>query len=403
MASRRPSLRKGHNKEVDNRPKRNGWRGNYRDRLKEPKAQATPILLCAGKYVDYRDECGDDLPYHIHLSHSYRPNKNTFRSSACGCGYGSKESDDCLCCKQIEEGDNRVGPGRDKFSFNCLHLALYEQVEARDKDGKIKTYSEDKGDHKRGDARMNWEEVTKPRDKRDILDDIDALLQEGSVRLLSKKYIEVGKGHRDAIMGIDMLSSKFCLCGGDIEATSFQCSSCSGELCDIMEENMDAADADAYYSSRQRCKSCSHTDFPIREVICSECGEDAEPLTAFDVVAWVRKQGEGTSTQYLIEKIVPVWDFKLADGSYLVKDTDENGYPIYDEDTTKLVENQFDFDMVHKPKESRYIAQDLGCDDPFSRGGRGKYSNAPTTRVDSGDGEEAPRRGRGRGRSRQRR
>lgn len=354
-----------------------GWKGNWRDRLTISKDYAMPILLCPGEYDEPReDKIGenDGVPpvnhYFVHPSHAYKQaTGNAFRMWRCACGYNGEG--DCLGCYRAEHGDKRVGGRRDTFSINALHIGLYEKAAVKDKDGKTVRYSEDTENAKAGDPVMAWQEITKARDKKEALNDIDAKLEEGSVALFRKKYIEVGSGHLDNLMQIDELASKRCACGGELTPTRFSCESCGEVLCDIEDSNMEPKDVLRYSDERQRCPECGHLGFTEAEVMCDECS-DPRPLTCFNVVALVRKAGEGTKSTIFVDKIIPLDEYQLPDGSYLL-DIDEGGYFVQDEDgnyvlredAKKLVDNQFDFDRVQRIEDNDTIARFLDCENPF--------------------------------------
>jgi hypothetical protein len=397
-----------------------GWGGNWRDRMNIPKAEFTPILLCRAEYEDTRPDSIKDndgeIPlkhYHVHPNHTIKDN-NLFRKLRCAGGWEGHDAD-CLCCYRKKNGDKRVGFPRDVFSMNILHLALYQKQPLKDKDGKPRRFENDdpEGGHRRGDPIMGWTEVTRARDKKDVLVNIEDLLEDGSVSMARKKYVEVGSGHLQNLMLINDKAEKICACSGKLEPVAFFCEKCDETICDVEEANMTAEERDQYAMERQRCDSCGHFGFPENEHVCDECDEP-EPLSAFDVVAWVKKTGEGTATTITIDRVEALADFEFPDGSSLYQwdddednfvEDDDGNYVLY-EDYEKLIGNQFNFDKVHQASDSDYIAKLLGCENPFgSKGGaRGYAKSSSRFRDDDGDGkgkddddgDEKPRRGRAR-------
>lgn len=388
-----------------------GWRGTWKDRLDIPKAEETDILLTRGEYPnpeDVDEKTGEAKLAHFHTckQHGFKlkpKGEGSYFSARCNI---DADQEDCIGCMRKEQGDRRVTT-KDTFSFNVLHIALHRKVPL-ERDGKVVKYEE--GDN-RGKPIMTWELVEKPKDRKAILADLDGLLEDGEVALFRKKYIEVGAGHRDELSMIQDMAAKFCKCGGKLKPIRFSCEECEEELADVEDDDMSAKEIAAFSESRERCKKCGHVGIPVPESICDTC-RNPEPLTAFDVVATVKKEGEGASSHIVIKAITPLDRYQLPNEEYLIeweksgKDfvpkEDENGDWVFSEDLDlrKSVESQWDFEKVHEPRDHGYIAKRLDCENPFkeSATGSSKYRNygasGSRSRVD--EGEDKPSRGRGR-------
>lgn len=338
-----------------------GWRGSYRDRLDIPKDEATPILLLRGKYEDTRGKQTGELAYYPHTVHSLKlaaAGPGSYREIPCA----GKE---CVGCYAKDGGDPRVTT-RDKFALNVLHLSIYRKEPIKDKDGKVVTYSEDGKDHRRGDVVMGWNEVTGRKDRKDIAANPAAAIASGDVSLYRRKYLDLGRNHLEALMAVDELASKLCFCGGNLAPTAFHCESCDELLCDVENSNMTAKQVNEYSSSRQRCASCGHLGFTKIITICDSC-EEPSPMSVFDVVAYVRKHGENTASTIMVEKIVPLTEFTLADDNALVKDWEvgaEGVTPVWADNVAGSM-TQFDFEQVFAASDSQYVSSLLGINNPF--------------------------------------
>lgn len=405
MASRVQGLRASVRGERTDR-KKSGWKGGYRDRLDIPKGEATPVLFTKGEYLDERPkeikDNGGAPPtkhYHVHKSHGFKLSQNDYRSARCVAGYVAEHdaTDTCMACRRKAEGDNRVGT-RDVYSLNCVQLALHQKVELRDRDGKIIRFDEDGKNHKRGDTIMTWEEITAARDLRDAKQELEERLEAGVLSLYRKKFVQVGLGHLDNIMAIDEIAARKCKCGGKLEPISFNCAKCGELLVDVVDANLDKKEVDRFDAERQRCKKCDSFAFAERVMQCNEC-DNPSPLSIFDVVAFLRKSGEGTSSTIVCEQVVPLTEFTLANGAYLLKiddrdnsfATDDDGAFVLDEDFAKVT-TQFDFDTVHRVSDNDYICQVLRVENEMgSRGGTGggsrRYGSREETREPE-DGQE---------------
>jgi hypothetical protein len=400
-----------------------GWKGSYRDRFDIPKAAGTHILLTRGDYDNPEDLDSEGNPTvaHFHSCQTHpaslaKSGPGSYFSTRCALEHavasgGTQDDADCLPCLRMKEGDKRFGyKSRALFSFNMLHLALYERVHEI-KNGKKSFYDRDYGENiKRGDPVMIWTEVTKPKAKRRIEDDIDDLLEQGDVRMLAKKYMELGSGFRDQLATIEDESSTMCMCGGDLTPIVFLCEQCEEVLADVEgddeDDGMDEAEIAAYSAERQRCQACGHQGFPVAEPVCSDC-DDPQALTPFDVVVKIRKRGEGTGTTLIFDEVIPLTEFELPDGSSLLQwDGDE---PVLDSEGNwkfneefsieKLATSQFNFEKVHTPMTNGWIASRLGVTNPFPDSPKGgassKYQNYGKKKEDTEDDsseEETKRR-----------
>lgn len=375
------SLRRSVLQERQKKKSSQGWSGSWRDRFDVPKADAEDILLAPGLYEDDRPdsikENGGEAPmkhYHVHPSHTYK-DRDLFRMGRCAGGWEGHDGD-CLGCYRKESGDKRVGHPRAIHSLNLLHLALYRKETLKDKSGKPRRFEHDdpEGRHKRGDPIRGWVPVTRARDIKEVKQNLGELLEEGEASMFRKKYVEVGSSHLQNLMAIDDMAKKHCFCGGQTTPSQFNCAKCDSVLLDVEEANLTPEERDEFAIQRQRCDACGHYDFPDMDYVCDDC-DDPQPLNAFQVVASVRKAGEGTSSTIYIDKITPIYEYELPDGSSLLEwdkeeddfAIDKDGNFVFREDVAKLVNNQFNFDKVHQPFDNDYIAQFLKCDNPFEK------------------------------------
>jgi len=377
-----------------NKKKGRGFRGGWQDRLDIPKAATTPILLTSGEYEDIRpreiEENGGTPPHKHYAVYKFHTLKqgDAIRTGKCRGGYEGNLP--CLACQQKAEGDNRVAT-KDQYSLNILHLAPHVREQLKDKKGQPQRYDKDGEHHKRGDPIMVWREANSPKQLKEIRASAEEMLEAGELCLYRKKFIQVGFGHLEHVMQIDELASKRCLCGGELSPVAFHCRKCKEELLLVEETELTVEEIARYDQERQRCPSCGHFDFTERTVICNNC-DAAQPMSIFDVVAFVRRSGEGTNSTVVCEKIVPVTEFELLDGSLLLE-TDEDGNPMMEADDewawreeVKKSRTQFDFEQVHRPQDNEFVAAFLKVENPFRSDGAAHRYDEP----DGEDGEESP-------------
>jgi hypothetical protein len=347
-----------------------GWRGSYRDRLDIPKAEATPVLLMRAEYEDLRPkelEAAGGVPevkhYHTRIVHSLKLGQagpGSYREFTCS-------PEKCVPCHAKAGGDKRVAT-KSKFAMNCLHFALYLQEDDRDAKGNFRCYEEDTqdGKHKKGEPYRVWNEVLRAGDRKDVMDQLDEWLASGECMLARRKYLDVGSGHIENLMVIDEMASKRCFCGGKLAPTEFHCEKCDEVLCDVNNANLAAKDVVAYSGARQRCTSCGHHGFTKATSICDSC-DAPSPMSAFDVVAYVRRAGEGAQSTIICEEIVPLSEFQLADGSYIItgwEQKDDEWAPTWADNVKELMV-QYNFEQIMSPPTPEFAASVLKIDNPF--------------------------------------
>lgn len=402
--------------------KKGGWRPRYSDRHDISKAETDFILLTASSYPNKYDTGNPEAtyPYYVCKVHSVkyhdRGGSGSFEEPRCNIDAGQNNC--VLCFAGGRSGDRRIGDPKDKFFVNILHFGLYEKVQQVDFTTKRPLVHQD-GD-KRGQPVMGFEVVESPRRRQEIRDNIDALVDSGDVAMYRKKYLKLGSGHFDNIAGINDLASEHCSCGGRTTTVSFTCEKCGEELAHILRDDMSPAATLAFQNSTPRCKSCGHGARPIAQKTCDSC-DKPQPLTAYDVVAEVKREGEGTQSKITVRSVIPLDQFQLANGAFLIEweKIGDTYFPKYDEagnfifttdfEIKKLVEASFNFEELMTPKQHSQVARDLGMSSsPFPdegpaavgpdryreyRRGGGADNGAPAQEPNEA---EPPQRGRGR-------
>lgn len=434
-------VRAGIKRSTTSTKKGKGWRTNWRDRTNAPREKAQEeegFLFTAGEYEDRHPRTlernggkpGIEAFYTRQLHRiAVRGKGGSTYNKAVTCRR-FYDGSACLACDELEKGNRKVDNGKKDqdgfvksgFSLNCIEFGLFQLVEATKPDGSVIRYESDsepgaKNPHRRGDPIMQWERVVRPKDRKEILENLDEELDLGNVRLFMKKYMDVGPAHLGVLTEIDAMAGEFCKnCGtGNLEINGFECAECQEMLVDVLEANMTSEELQNYGKTDQRCTACGHTDLPQPIYSCDNC-KHPDPYRWFEVIAKCRKTGENAQTTITVDKVIPIDQFELPDGTSLVKLL-KNGEPemvpmdsanpdtspltfVYEEDFAKLVENQFNFEDVHRPESNDEIAKWLDIPNPYASTSRGGSGSSNGRAVD-----DEPRRGgrgtaaRGRGRS----
>lgn len=425
-------VRAGIKRSTTSSKKGKGWRTNWRDRTTAPREKAHEeegFLFTPGEYEDRHPrtlERNGGKPT-IEAFYTRQLHRIAVRGKG-GATYNKAvtcrrfyDGSACLACDELERGNRRVDNGKKDqdgfvkagFSVNCIQFGLFELVEATRADGTVIRYESDsdsgaKNPHRRGDPIMQWERVVRPRDRKEILGNLKKELSSGSVRLFMKKYMDVGPAHLGVLAEIDGMAGEFCKnCGtGALEISAFECSACRELLLDVLDANLASGELQAYGRTDQRCPSCGHMDLAQPVYDCDSC-KFPDPYRWFEVIAKCRKTGENAQTVITVDSVVPIDQFRLPDGSYLVQLRDDGspklepldpGDPdksplgfVYEEEIGRLIENQFNFEDVHRPESNDEIAQWLEIPNPYASTGRGGAGSGSNSRQ----AEDEPRRGGG--------
>jgi len=385
-----------------------GWRGGWRDRIDVPRGAAEDFLLVPGTYPDRRPEevekndgVEPHLAYYAFHQHKVLPagRKYPWRTTC----HEFHDGSPCVACLAKTEGSSQVDGRRranqgkpSSFAINTLHLDLYTQVEATDKDGNVRCWERDIPDRdiKRGDPIMEWKKVEVIRDRKDILRNIEDLVDDEEVRQVKKGYLEVGKNHLACIEATDRKAAELCKCGGRLEIDYFYCATCEEPLLEMDDADMTREQVWEYEGKEQSCSECTERGFPRVGYLCSDCG-DPVPYRWFEVVASLIKTGERAATIIEVKKVTPLDEYVLPDDTYLIEMTendegadvpvlDDDGDFIFVEDVKAYVENQFNFKQIFEPRSNDDIASWLGRPNPFRAATARRYEDIRKRAADKG-------------------
>ena len=405
-------VRAGVNRQADrNKTKGKGWRGNFRDRTtpgRERLNDEEGFLLVPGEYEDRHPKTLEENKGEPRSEAFYtrQMHRIAMQSTRKGGGAYSKtatcrkfyDGSACLACDELQKGNKRVDNGKTDqdghvkagYSINVIEFGLFEQVEATDyKTGETLRYENDhpEGRYKRGDPIMRWEKVEGARDRKEVLADAEQLAEDGEVRFFLKKFMDVGPSHLECLSEVDAAAAAFCKsCGqGKLDVVGFACSECDSQLIDVVQANMKSTELEEYAKGQHRCSDCGHTDYPVPQYECDNC-DDPAPYRWFEVIAKLRKSGKDAQTKIVVDEVIPIDEFELPDGTLLVA-MDKNDEPVFvdmdkedpdagftfklREDLANLVENQFNFEAIHKPVSNDELAKWLNVRNPYG-GGSGR-------------------------------
>ena len=380
----------------EKRPSRGGSRGSFRNRYTVPKDRAgSPVILVPGEYPDPRPERrGPDgrppvNPYHLCKEHRKKvADKKYPITDVCSSGFDENNPLPCTYCHQKQTGDTSVdgGPGkkaRTLYGFNLLHLAWYHLAPVVDRRTKQVMLNPNTNEPYMTKVLCEGAGCEHCRDNREKV-------------YGAKKYIQVGMNHFENLRSIDADIGEVCLeCReGTVTTASFECTSCGHVIIDCVANKYTESEVDTFASEPMTCPSCRHTDYAEETLSCSDC-QDPKRTGLFDVVLWLRRQGEATASALSVNHPSPKelgWcfrdDYELPNGEDLVLHYVEHEDGSVKPEWNKLVAGMvapYDFDSMVGIGKGRSVADQakrMQIANPFAGGSADPqaYDSGPTFR-----------------------
>lgn len=377
-----------------------GFRGGFVHWMFVPRGKSVAIMPMTedseGKPVEYKDPRpffdGVKLPYYVYAKHRKDRGKEKGVYGVCNAGFKGTDDEyeandtgdkDCVFCYLQEKGDKSIDR-RIMAAWPVVHLAPYHNVQATDRNKEPIFYSKGKN---KGQPIMERRECEGKG--------CEHCANDEELVAFSSRYIELSPNFVDQIRNIDADLSRACAnCReGDIEVTALVCEDCGKSLVDMT--NVGEEEYESLMQGELTCKKCGHRGVPLEDVECSNC-EDAKPTSFADVVLFLTKTGEGTSSAMALKHpknpSKPGWmyrdDFEYEGEQVAWFDTDEDeaeGKFTYVDEVKDLL-NPFDFSHMigTGPEDLSNQAKRLQVSNPFDGGGGDN--------DDDGDGDDPPQR-----------
>ncbi len=360
-------------------------------------------------------------PRLVHNIHFMQAGQENFRENTCARWYFDNANQADVCCDLKQQGDTRVDGKRrashggtsasTRYNINAIQIGIFEQEPLLDRKTKQPLRhdsDDDKGRWKRGDVRKQWVLCTKPGVVKKVAAEMARRFDAGeeedpAYRMFQKKYFDLSPNHFMQIVDrVTQEASSRCTCCGNLDVIAFSCPECEAEIADVAADELSVEQITKYSTETTTCRSCKNAVEAVPIYQCDSC-DQPEPLTWEDVAITVRKQGEGTQTAIIVEKVVPLFDFSLPDGSSpfaFVLDTNGDwvydldattGKPKFREDLQHLATNQFDFHKMAEPREESEVRQWLGVTESIA-----SRSRTTSTATEPDEVERRPAAGPGR-------
>ncbi len=333
---------------------------------------AEPIVFVEGEYADAFDNGTLQAAFHKRFHryiHHYQGGQS-YRTMTCTCGSDPHAPQPCLGCLKIDqkEWDEKTYGARSAWTFNIAHLVGYHDMPYV-KQGQIQYRDNDVSKPIMITRQCNMGTIAnslywgpKGRNK-----PCEGCQQGAAMKLGGHRYIEVGKNHLYNILDFaDSTLKKVCqTCNTGLIETGFYCKHCRNVVLEIASSGFTNDQLKDFTESPLQCRHCGQTDVPVPTYDCgyddkgiSKVGQtcaNPTPLTLFDVVLWIQREGEGTQSAISIPKWCRLTGAPFGDGQAA---TDITAH------IKEIVPKVFDFEDLFGTTTADQ-AKALNCQDPY--------------------------------------
>jgi hypothetical protein len=358
---------------------------------------AEPIVLIKADYEDlYQkvDENGHPLTAPV-IQPAYRFREHTFavtvkprgggrpfqsyRTIVCSAGVDQHAPQPCVGCYYNDHGE-KCAP-RDQWAFNIAHLAWYH-MKPLVKDNQV-VFKKDKP----GEPVMVKDECLTHNMENIVRARADQYLPQGQGRSKAceacqqqaefiwgdHRILQVGKGQLENILAFDDELAKTCAnCNTNLITVAYVCKRCQEDVLDVASSGFTNAQLKQFADSPVQCR-CGNVDRPAPMYDCGYdqkmnklqdrgCPEnvDPRPLSIFDVVLWVQREGEATKSEIVIKSWTPISQFAMPDGSL-----SPDGRPL-SEVLKDIVGRTYNMVEMYSPQKLDEQAKTIDHQDPYA-------------------------------------
>lgn len=349
------SLRQGAQRVSQNSgSKGGGGKGGYFNKLRVPKLTpelqrilrpnempGDPIMLVqpetpyddiyavddAGNWTGQREAALHILTHQVQL---YKNGKETYAEFTCTAGPNRHAPQNCVGCQQNDAGNKSVANSRQHWAFNVKHLVPYHEVPLMDRKTNAIKYKKDKPN----EPVMVLEACRNgtPAERLYAMNNRKQCehCQRGiQITYGAPKVFVLGKSHLEELLRVDAHLEQTCSnCMTRLIKMAYACSKCDADLLDLSQTQMTNDQVREFASVPQRCQ-CGNVALPKAIYDCGwdpsgayklpsgGCPQHVEPrpLSIFDVVFYVHKEGESTQSKLVISPPTPIQHFKTITGN----------------------------------------------------------------------------------------
>ncbi len=328
---------------------------------------AEPIVIIEGEYADpFNVSKVDGKPtiqeaYH-YVFHRYMQkynNKTQYRMMACLRGADQHNPKQCVPCLLIDnkELDEKGWGARSGYIFNIAHMVPYHQ-QPLVKNNQIQT-RKDNGQPIMIDRECRFGTISQRVYARTNQKQCEGCQQQAPQKLGSHRYWQVGKNHLNDLLDFNKkILGKICFyTNTGIIHVGFGCAKCGTSFVNLAQSGMTNEQIDQFADNPVQCpnQACKFYSYPQPEYDSGYTeggfskiagftlpnGPDGKPvrprpLSLFDVVLWVQREGESTDSAIVITRWCRLTKFPTQNG-----EVDVTQYV-----NEQIVPQPFDFDDI---------------------------------------------------------
>lgn len=350
---------------------------------------AEPVVFLKAEYVDEFvkvDENGQPLlspiinPAYHFRSHTVptmvqpkgRAAFQKFVDLVCAAGPDAHTPAPCIGCYATDHGED-MAP-KDQWAFNIAHLGWYHEspfvkdgaiVMRKDSRSPVMLKNECKT-HKT--QNIAFQRKDQALGGRPTAQACDGCQQQHGFVFGDHKYIQVGKNQLSDILAIDNELKSTCkYCGSGVLLVAFKCGNekCGVEVVDIGQSGWVQAQVDSFSKTSMHCTTCNYQGLPGSVYECGYgsvpgCADNTKgmPLSIFDVVLWLQREGENIKSKIAVKRWVPISKFTLPDGSL------PGGKPL-ESALLDIAPKTFDMKLTFAPLNPTEQARSVNRSNPF--------------------------------------
>lgn len=362
---------------------------------------AEPVVFVPGEYADEYQKIDDNgvplqspiiQPAFRFRAHTFavsmKPKNGgkaftSYRDIVCSAGTEAHAPQPCCGCYYVDHGVKDSSP-KDQWVFNIAHLSWYHTVPLV-KDNQIQMKKDGSGPVLIKDECWSYMPKNQALLRADQMRrgapamgrQCDHCGQRHPFTWGDHRTLQVGKNHLENILALDTQLGQNCAnCKTGIIVVAYDCEHCHQEMLDVASSGWTNAQLDQFSKSQYQCQRCQQVTRPVPAFECgydlrtmqkvsAGCPDNVEPrpLTLFDVVVWIQREGESTKSAVVVKRWVPITEFTMPDGRLSGM---EDGRPLV-EALKEIAPKPFDLKAMYSPPKLEDQAKIIQRDNPYAQ------------------------------------
>lgn len=275
---------------------------------------------------EWKGTKGAALHVVIHQVRYVKDGKERYDDFPCTAGPNAHAPQPCIGCQQNDAGNKSVGNGRQQWAFNVKHLVPYHEIPLMDRQKNTIVYKKDKPNEpvmvlqacQAGTPSERLYHQNKP---------CEHCAKGIALTYGAPKAFVVGKNHLEELLKVnDHLEQTCANCMTRLIKTAFVCGRCGEDLLDLAQSQLVNDQLKQYAETPAQCR-CGFVGLPKPAYDCgfdpagmykvpNGCAPNVEPrpLSIFDCVFYVHKEGEDTQSKLVISPPIPMQHFRTVTG-----------------------------------------------------------------------------------------